>query len=110
MYLHPIYHRDGNYPQIVIDRIAKRSALEGFRRSRLPSFTSEEVSLIRGSADFLGVNHYTTKIANAISEPEIGVPNYYYDKGHDEYQNESWPGSASAWLKVRIEEDEDVGY
>lgn len=100
MYLHPIFHKDGNYPQIVIDRIAKRSALEGFKRSRLPSFTSEEINWIRGSADFLGVNHYTTNISQAIAEPEIGEPFYHYDKGYAEYQNASWNGSASSWLKV----------
>lgn len=100
LYLHPIFHKDGNYPQIVIDRIAKRSELEGFRKSRLPSFTSEEINLIRNSADFLGVNHYTTNISKAISEPEIGAPYYHYDKGYAEYQNESWSGSASTWLKA----------
>lgn len=105
MYLHPIFHKDGNYPQIVIDRIAKRSELEGFKKSRLPAFTSDEISWIRSSADFLGVNHYTTNISQAIPEPQIGDPFYHYDKGYVEYQNASWNESASTWLKVYMLKD-----
>lgn len=100
MYLHPILHVDGDYPQIVKERIANRSKQEGFTKSRLPQFTSEEVSYIRGTADFLGVNHYTSEVVLVIEEPAISDPSYNYDKGYYSYKNDSWPGSASAWLKV----------
>lgn len=28
--------------------------------SRLPKFTEEEVKMVKGSMDFVGINHYTT--------------------------------------------------
>lgn len=99
-YLHPIYHSDGDYPQIVKDRVAYRSEKEGFRRSRLPEFTSEQIGLLRGSADFLAVNHYTSNMVRLVEEPEFGEPNNDYDKGYETYLDESWSGSASEWLKV----------
>ncbi|KAJ9110602.1 hypothetical protein QFC22_006701 [Naganishia vaughanmartiniae] len=40
----------GDYPQLMKD-------LKGHR---LPSFTEEEKSLLKGSTDFLAINHYTT--------------------------------------------------
>jgi beta-glucosidase len=39
--------------------------------NRLPTFTAEEAALVKGSVDFLGLNHYTTKY---ISEPPAGTP------------------------------------
>lgn len=82
------------------ERIAYRSTLEGFAKSRLPQFTSEQVSYIRGTADFLGVNHYTSDIILAIQEPAVSDPSYHFDKGYNTYKDESWPGAASDWLKV----------
>uniref|UniRef100_A0AAR5QGS6 Myrosinase 1 n=1 Tax=Dendroctonus ponderosae TaxID=77166 RepID=A0AAR5QGS6_DENPD len=46
----------GNWPQIMIDRIADRSRLEGFARSRLPKFTEEEINYINGTHDFFALN------------------------------------------------------
>lgn len=80
-YAHPIFHSDGNYPQVLIDRVANRSYAEGFRRSRLPSFTSEEVNMLRGSADYLGLNHYSSNSAYYVDEIDIGEPSYYNDLG-----------------------------
>lgn len=31
--------------------------------SRLPTFTKEEAALIKGSQDFVGINHYTSNYA-----------------------------------------------
>ena len=43
----------GDYPQVMKDRLG----------NRLPEFTSEEKNLINRSADFFGLNHYTTMYA-----------------------------------------------
>jgi beta-glucosidase/6-phospho-beta-glucosidase/beta-galactosidase len=40
----------GNYPQSMIDRVGER----------LPRFTAEESAMLKGSADFIGLNHYNT--------------------------------------------------
>jgi len=44
----------GDYPQIMRDRLG----------DRLPTFTPEQSELLKGSADFLGLNHYTTHYAS----------------------------------------------
>lgn len=80
-YANPIFDSNGNYPQVMIDRVANRSYAEGFRRSRLPTFTSEEVNLLRGSSDYLGLNHYSSQQAYHIEEPAIDEPSYNNDFG-----------------------------
>lgn len=51
---------DGDYPP------AMRSILG----DRLPKFTSEESALVKGSADFFGLNHYGTGFAQNSASPE----------------------------------------
>lgn len=36
------------------------------RDAVLPAFTDEEKSLVKGSLDFIGVNYYTSRYANAL--------------------------------------------
>lgn len=70
----------GNWPQIMIDRIANRSALEGLARSRLPEFTQEEIDYINGTHDFFALNTY--KVLDAFStEHPISYPDYSFDMG-----------------------------
>ena len=100
MYAHPIYHPDGNFPQVMIDRIADRSEKEGFPTSRLPELSTEEIEYIRGTFDFLGLNSYTTNMVQWTNDYEIGAPGYYSDLSVSTYQDPSWNNSASGWLKV----------
>ncbi len=59
----PIYK--GDYPESMKARLG----------GRLPKFTPEEVELLKGSSDFLGLNHYTTMFAadasNGIVESSV---------------------------------------
>ncbi len=55
----PVYF--GDYPETMRKRLG----------SRLPKFTPEEVKLVKGSLDFLGLNHYSTLYASA--EPPVGA-------------------------------------
>jgi hypothetical protein len=48
LYGNPIFSKDGDYPKIMKKRVSKISADQGFRRSRLPEFTEDEVKYIRG--------------------------------------------------------------
>ncbi|KAK5648910.1 hypothetical protein RI129_003802 [Pyrocoelia pectoralis] len=71
---HPIFSEKGDYPKLVKYIVAKRSKEEGFPRSRLPRFKPEEISFIKGTADFFGINHYATlkvrpmKLLKGVSE------------------------------------------
>eukprot|EP00897_Mesotaenium_endlicherianum_P011047 jgi/Mesen1/9971/ME000072S09382 len=47
--LDPLY--TGDYPPIMRDHVG----------SRLPPFTREQAALLRGSTDFVGLNHYTSR-------------------------------------------------
>jgi len=46
--LHPIYSATGDYPPVMKEWMAKESKEEGYSRSRLPSFTKEEVEMVKG--------------------------------------------------------------
>jgi len=50
--LHPIYSDDGDYPPVMKEWIAKKSKEEGYSRSRLPSFTKEEIEMVKGEFQF----------------------------------------------------------
>lgn len=82
--------------------IATKSAEQGYSQSRLPELTSSEVALIQGSADFLGVNAYTTKLAyrDASFDGSYMVPSYMDDMGAVLIKNISWPQSATSTIQV----------
>ncbi|XP_051882723.1 klotho isoform X2 [Pristis pectinata] len=54
---------NGDYPYIIRDWQSQRQNI-GWRNSYLPHFTNEEKELIRGSVDFVALNHYTTHIVH----------------------------------------------
>lgn len=51
-----------------------------------------------GTLDFLGLNHYSTVMVK--SSPLNGQPSWYNDQDLTTFQPESWPSSASSWLKA----------
>ncbi|GFY88712.1 beta glucosidase 40 [Actinidia rufa] len=53
----------GEYPSLMITRVG----------SRLPRFTEAESALLKGSLDFVGINHYTTFYAKPNTTNIIGV-------------------------------------
>ena len=44
--------------------------------NRLPKFTKEEVKMVKGSIDFVGINHYTTYYMYDNHQPKPEVPGY----------------------------------
>ncbi|XP_068124189.1 beta-klotho [Hyperolius riggenbachi] len=57
----------GDYPPLVRQHIRNKNQ-KGMSRSFLPNFTEEEKKQLRGSADFLAINHFTTRLV--IHEPK----------------------------------------
>ncbi|XP_063542754.1 myrosinase 1-like [Cydia strobilella] len=102
-YCYPIFSLAGGWPPALERYMAQKSAQEGEPRSRLPPFTQEEIQLVRGSYDYLGLNHYTTHTARpAASGETIGT---YLIDGFKELDvklgtRPEWSSTASGWLKV----------
>ncbi|KAL5978687.1 hypothetical protein ACLOJK_029804 [Asimina triloba] len=55
MFLDPLYL--GDYPSSMREKVGER----------LPKFSQEQSEAVKGSLDFLGINHYTTWYAMDIS-------------------------------------------
>ncbi|KAI3935266.1 hypothetical protein MKW92_013254 [Papaver armeniacum] len=91
-YLDPIYF--GDYPKTMREKLG----------DRLPKFSDEDRELLRNSVDFLGINHYTTRlIAHATTSPGYG--HHYQDQQME--QIVQYPGgeaigekAASEWLYI----------
>ncbi|XP_063389576.1 myrosinase 1-like [Cydia fagiglandana] len=101
-YAHPIFSKEGDYPQELKHNVAYKSAEQGFVRSRLPELSAKEVAYIRGSADFFGVNSYTTKMAyrDASLDGMYATPSYMDDMGVVLVKDQSWTQSQSSWLQM----------
>lgn len=66
----------------MIETIEAKSNEENFRRSRLPSFTQEEIDLIKGTSDFLGLNYYNSYYCSAdFDNSAVTVPSMTNDIG-----------------------------
>lgn len=102
IFIHPIFSENGDFPLNLKEKIAAKSADQGFPRSRLPEFTSDEISNIKGTSDFIGVNHYTTQVIyrnSSVYGVNI-VPSLKDDQEIGFYQPDEWPKTAASWLKV----------
>ncbi|KAK9886226.1 hypothetical protein WA026_015745 [Henosepilachna vigintioctopunctata] len=95
-YLNPIIL--GNYPPIMIEKVDKHSKEEGRTTSRLPKFTEEEIEMIKGTFDFLGVNHYTTVLATFGDPESFENPSQKRDCGVEISRDPSWKPSVASWL------------
>lgn len=82
----------------MISQIANNSLQEGRLRSRLPTFSSEWIEKIRGSADFLGLNYYTSRLIEVPLAPEGPNPSIERDKMYKRVLKPEWTPSASDWL------------
>jgi len=107
-YANPIFG-DGDYRAVMIDQvvvhfrlpfhplnetieqIGRMSAAQGFPKSRLPEFTELEKQQLKGSADFFGLNFYTSNMAkNKVQD--INWISYDADKDTESYQDPAWFG------------------
>ncbi|XP_047540360.1 myrosinase 1-like [Vanessa atalanta] len=68
-YCHPIFSESGGWPLYIEKTMLEYSLKHGHNESTLPSFTDEEKLFVKGTADFLAMNHYTTYM---IKSAELG--------------------------------------
>ena len=86
----PIYR--GHYPEEMVERLG----------DRLPSFSPEEIALVKDSSDFFGLNHYTTLLASDAGE-QIVKSSVYGNGGLSEDQgvklqaDPSWEQTSMQW-------------
>lgn len=81
----------------MIDSIGNKSATEGRPRSRLPKMTETMKESLVGSADFLALNYYTSRLV-APRTVVATEPSYEDDSGADFFVNDSWTRAKSDWL------------
>ncbi|XP_025830269.1 myrosinase 1-like isoform X1 [Agrilus planipennis] len=91
LYANPIFSANGDYPEVMKEYIGNRSVAQGYSKSRLPQFTSDEIEFIKGTFDFLGMNHYTTRLARN-SPPTNNMVSFNSDMQTEMWVNSSWPG------------------
>ncbi len=90
----PLYN--GDYPEAMRERV----------RDRLPEFTTEETNRIKGSADFFGLNHYTTMYASHAEPGSTQQSSPYGNGGIAEDQDvilttdSAWPTTQMGWSIV----------
>ncbi|XP_076298364.1 myrosinase 1-like isoform X2 [Lasioglossum baleicum] len=96
--LNPIYGKEGDYPNVMKSTVAAKSKQQGYERSRLPEFDPHWIEYIKGASDFLGLNHYTTRLVEP-GENKL-VPSHENDEGLIYSSDPSWKTAASTWLKV----------
>ncbi|KAI8424203.1 hypothetical protein MSG28_002783 [Choristoneura fumiferana] len=105
LFAHPIYSKEGDYPDIARKRVDSISLHEGYTRSRLPTFSPEEVNALRGSSDFFGLNHYTTFLMSPSSwEKTWLIPSLDSDTGVKLEQDAKWIKPGAEWFSKRVME------
>ncbi len=84
----------------MIEVVNNNSQSENRSWSRLPEFTPEEIIYVKGTADFLGLNYYTSNYATPAADiSQWPNPSYYKDVNSVTSQNETWPVAKSTWLR-----------
>ncbi|KAM4697905.1 lactase/phlorizin hydrolase [Rhinophrynus dorsalis] len=97
-FAHPILV-NGDYPDVLkIQMQAKHQQCPG-TVSQLPTFTEAEKTSIRGTADFLGISHYTSRLVNVSASTSCDAE-YNNIGGFSPYVDPSWPETTSPWIRV----------
>lgn len=63
----------------MIDQIGAKSTAAGYPRSRLPAMTVTQKEFIRGTADFMGINYYSSGSVSTREEDPTSGPSWSSD-------------------------------
>jgi lactase-phlorizin hydrolase len=97
-FFHPIWK--GDYPAVMKESIETKSLGQGYNKSRLPEFTQAEIDRIKGTADYFGLNHYSSGYVRFRDSGVTDPPSYDGDQNIEWWVDPSWPSSGSSWLHV----------
>ncbi|XP_057626296.1 lactase/phlorizin hydrolase-like isoform X2 [Chionomys nivalis] len=97
-FAHPIFV-DGNYPTTLRAQIQQVNQQCGGPLAQLPEFTAAEQQLLKGSADFLGLSHYTSRLVSTAA-PLTCISSYDNIGGFSQHVDPTWPQTASPWIRV----------
>lgn len=83
----------------MVHQIANNSLNEGRSRSRLPVFSEHWITKIRNSADFLGLNYYTSRMVDTTGYETFGQnPSVQRDRMYQRKIKSEWKLGHSDWL------------
>uniref|UniRef100_A0AC35TLF9 Beta-glucosidase n=1 Tax=Rhabditophanes sp. KR3021 TaxID=114890 RepID=A0AC35TLF9_9BILA len=99
IFVEPIYG-SGDYPQLLKDRHEVLRKKEGQSDTRLRQFSEDDKKLLKGSADFFGLNYYCPI---AIYNGEFSVPGFPSQTTADgdlaSTFRPEWKSAGSGWVK-----------
>ncbi|XP_067626211.1 myrosinase 1-like [Eurosta solidaginis] len=104
----PIFGKTGNYPALMRADIERNSLKEGSSESRLPVLSKKWQNIIKGSADFMGINYFGATYVDIPASPVFEIPSYGYDSNIIQYPDASWRRALSNWLYCVPEGLEDL--
>lgn len=93
-FMNTMFTPNGGYPEVMVNVIANNS--QG-GQSRLPTMSEEMRKSLIGSADFLALNYYTSRLV----EPQAQVPterSWQADTGADFQVDVKWKRAKTSWL------------
>ncbi|KAK2516356.1 Lct, partial [Columba livia] len=97
-FAHPIFV-NGDYPDVLKAQIQEVNQQCSTTVAQLPLFTEEEKSWLKGTADFFGLSHYTSRLVSAEANGTC-TPGYESIGNFSVHVDPSWPQAASSWIHV----------
>ncbi|XP_068400101.1 lactase/phlorizin hydrolase [Eschrichtius robustus] len=97
-FAHPIFV-DGDYPAALRAQIQQMNKQCPTPVAQLPKFTEAEKQLLKGSADFLGLSHYTSRLISK-AQGDTCIPSYDTIGGFSQHVDPAWPQTESPWIRV----------
>lgn len=97
-FAHPIYSLTGGYPPVMITQILRNSISEGRTWSRLPNLAGHLKNAVHGTADFLGLNYYSSRLVEFADPPLGRKPSIERDSKIKTSVESNWQHAKSPWL------------
>ncbi|GFS09508.1 lactase-like protein [Elysia marginata] len=70
----------GDYPETMKQLVTSKRISQGIPNQTLPTFSVAEKAMIKGSVDFLGINHFKTQLVAPNIDTSSAGPGFYADQ------------------------------